>query len=134
MDPKNLIKKANLTFASKFIWFFVCHRESPITTDNILTWDRAFLVEAMVAGFEIDFMKLLIYIIHDRAFKDFNSCPFACMIFQLCRNVGVPIWHIDVFHNRNGIVDIGLIRDEANMAAQRRGPRVYLQPLSENLR
>lgn len=30
-------------------------------------------------------------------------------------------------------MDIGLIRDEANVAKPRRGPRVELHPLSENL-
>lgn len=30
-------------------------------------------------------------------------------------------------------VDIVLFRDEANVAVPRRGPRVYVQPLGENL-
>ena len=55
------------------------------------------------------------------------------MIFQLYRDVGVPLWHCDVLLTPIGIVDIGLIKDETNVAAPRRGPRVDLQPLSENL-
>lgn len=55
------------------------------------------------------------------------------MIFQLRRDAGVPLWHCDVLRTPTGIVDIGLIRDEANVVAPQRGPRVHLKPLSENL-
>ena len=30
MDPRGLIKKANVTFAAKFIWVFVLHRLSQL--------------------------------------------------------------------------------------------------------
>lgn len=45
----------------------------------------------------------------------------------------MPICHCDALHTPTGTVDIGLIRDEANVAALRRRPRVELQPLSEKL-
>ena len=45
------------------------------------------------------------------------------MIFSLCRSVGEPILHIDQLKTLLGSVDIGLIRDEANELAPRRGPR-----------
>ena len=48
------------------------------------------------------------------------------------RDVEVPIWHRDTLLTPVGTVDIGLIRDEANVAATRRGPRVELHPVSEN--
>ena len=96
LDPRGLIKKVNLTFAAKFIWHLVRHCLFPTATDNILSWDRAVLVAAMVDVFEIDFARLLIYVIHERVFKASTTYPFACMTFQLCRNDGVPIWHIDV--------------------------------------
>ncbi len=57
--------------------------------DNILTWDREVLVAALVAGLEIDFEKLLLTVIYKRAFNTFPT----------------------------GKVGIGLIRDEANVAA-----------------
>ena len=43
---------------------------------NILTWDRAILVATTVAGQEIDFAKLLLAVIHERAFKTSNTYPF----------------------------------------------------------
>ena len=91
------------------------------------------MVAEMVAEFEIDYVRLLISVIHKRDFKASTTYPFACMIFQLCRNAGVPIWHIDVLHTPTGSVVIGLTRDEANEAALWRGPKVEVQPLGENL-
>ena len=55
------------------------------------------------------------------------------MIFSLCRSNGVPIWHIDQLKNPKGTVDIGLIRDDANELAPRRGPFPELPLLGENL-
>ena len=65
LDPKVFIRKANLTFTSKFFWLLVFHRLYPIAADNILTWDRAILVAAFVSGLKIDFSKLLISVIHE---------------------------------------------------------------------
>ena len=45
----------------------------------------------------------------------------------------MPILHINQLKTPLGTVDIGLIRDEANELAPRRGPRPELPPLSENL-
>ena len=55
------------------------------------------------------------------------------MIFSLCRSAGVPIWHVDQLKTPLGTIDIGLIRDEANELAPRRGPRPELPPLGKNL-
>ena len=43
------------------------------------------------------------------------------------------MWHIDVLKSPTGIVDIGLIWDEANKLAPNRGPRAEVQPLGESL-
>ena len=59
--------------------------------------------------------------------------PFPCMIFALCRPAGVPIWHIDQLKTPQGTVDVGLIKDEANELAPRRGPRPELPPLADDL-
>ena len=69
LDPRGLIKKANLRFAAKFIWLVILHRLSPTDANNILTWDRAILDGAMVTGFEIDISRLLLSVIHERDFK-----------------------------------------------------------------
>ena len=93
-EPKGAIKKANLTFTTKFLWLLVRHCLSPIVADNIVTWDRAVLM-AMIAGFEVDFARILQEVMHEREFTVTTTYPFPCMIFSLCRSAGVPIWHVD---------------------------------------
>ena len=105
----------------------------PTDADNIETWDRAVLMAAMIAGFEVDFAWLLQAVMHDRDFEVTSTYPFSCMIFSLCRSAGVPIWNIDKLKTPMGIVDIGLIRDEANELAPCTGPRQELPPLGENI-
>ena len=68
-EPKGAIKKANLTFMEKFLWFIVFHCLSPTAADNIVTWDRALLMAAMIADFEVDFAWLLQAVMHEKAFK-----------------------------------------------------------------
>ena len=59
LEPKGSIKKANLIFTTKFLWLLVRHFLTPTAADNIVTWDRVVLMEAMIAGFEVDFTWLL---------------------------------------------------------------------------
>ena len=132
-EPKGAINKAKLTFTVKFLWLLVRHCLSPTAADNIVTWDRAVLMAAIIAGFEVDFTWLLQAVMHGRAFKVTTIYPFPCMIFALCRTAGVPIWHIDQLKTPQGTVDVGLIRDEANEFAPRRGPRPELPPLADDL-
>ena len=110
-DPKEATKKANLTFTAKFLWLIVSHCLSPTAADNIITWDRAVLMAAMIAGFEVDFTWLLLAVMHDRAFKVITTYPFPCIIFSLYRSTGMPIWHVDQLKTPQGTVDVGLIRD-----------------------
>ena len=58
-EPKGVIKKVNLTFTAKFLLLIVRHCLSPTDADNIVTWDQAVLMAAMIAGFEVDFVWLL---------------------------------------------------------------------------
>ena len=87
LDPRGIIKKANPTFVAKFFWLLVRHCISPTNVDNILTWDRAVLVAALVVGLEIDYAKVLITVIPKRALKTSTTYPFASLIFQFCRKV-----------------------------------------------
>ena len=112
LDPKGLIKKANLTFTTKIYWLLIHHRLSPMATNNILTLDRALVVASLVAGLEIDFVKLLILVIHERTFKSSTTYPFVCLIFHLFRDARVPVWHYDTLQTQGWTVDIGLIRDK----------------------
>ena len=132
-EPKRAIKKANLTFTTMFLWLIVRHCLSPTAADNIVTWVRAVLMVAMIAGFEVDFAWLLQEFMHERAFKVTTTYPFPFMIFSLCRSAGVPIWHVDQLKTPLGIVDVGLIRDEGNELAPRRGPRPEMPPLGDIL-
>uniref|UniRef100_M1DAM0 Integrase core domain containing protein n=1 Tax=Solanum tuberosum TaxID=4113 RepID=M1DAM0_SOLTU len=122
--PQLGIRKATLNFAAKFFWLLVHNRVSPTKTDNQLTWDRAVMVAILVAGVEIDFACMLLAEIHERPFKTSTTYPFLCLIFQLCRDSGVPIWHCDRLIHPTRALDIGLIRDEENVAAPRREPQV----------
>ena len=45
----------------------------------------------------------------------------------------MPIWHVDQLKTPQGTVDVGLIIDEANELAPRRGPRPELPPLADDL-
>uniref|UniRef100_M1DYZ9 Integrase core domain containing protein n=1 Tax=Solanum tuberosum TaxID=4113 RepID=M1DYZ9_SOLTU len=127
------IKKATLTSVAKFLWLLVRNRISPTKADNALTWDRAVMVATFVAGFEINFTRMLILEIHERVFKAFTTYPFPCLIFQLCKYSGVPIWHCDKLIRPTGTLDIGLIRDEANVAAPRKEPHVDVLPMGADL-
>ncbi|KAG5580958.1 hypothetical protein H5410_051585 [Solanum commersonii] len=68
---------------------------SPTKANNQLTWDRAVMVAALVVGVDIDFVRMLLAEIHEKAFKTSTTYPFPCLIFQLCKDFGVPIWHCD---------------------------------------
>lgn len=101
-----IIKKANLTFVTKFFLLLVPNHLYPTAADNILTWDRAVLITALVAGLEIDVAQFLISIIHEKDFKFCTTYSFPCMIFQLCRDAEVPIWRRDVLRAPTGKVNI----------------------------
>jgi len=90
--------------------------------DNIVTLDIAVMVAALVAGLDINFPRLLLGELHEKTFKTTTIYPFPCMIFQLCRDAGVPIWHCDKLVHATGTLDIRLIQDDTNVAAPRRGP------------
>ena len=81
----------------------------------------------------MDFVWLLQAVMHERPFKVTSTYPFPCIVFALCRSVGVPIWHIDQIKSPSSSIDIGLIRDEANELAPHRGPHPKVPLLGENL-
>ncbi|KAG5572101.1 hypothetical protein H5410_061867 [Solanum commersonii] len=131
--PRLGIRKATLTFVAKFFWLLVRNRVSPTIADNQVMWDRAVMVAALVAGVEIDFARMLLAEIHERAFRTSTTYPFPCLIFQLCRDSRVPIWHCDRLVHPIGALDIDLIRDEANVAAPRKEPQAEVPPLGTDL-
>lgn len=54
-----MIKKATLTFASKFWWLLVHYRQCLTIVDNVLTQDGASLIASMMAGYNIDFVAII---------------------------------------------------------------------------
>uniref|UniRef100_M1DKM7 Integrase core domain containing protein n=1 Tax=Solanum tuberosum TaxID=4113 RepID=M1DKM7_SOLTU len=80
------IWKTTLNLVATFFGLLVRNRVSPTKDDNALTWDRAVMVAALVAGFEIDFVCMLLAEIHERTFRSTTTLPFSCMNFQLCRD------------------------------------------------
>ena len=133
MEREGVIWKANLTFRAKFLLLIVRNCLFPTAADNIVTWDRAVWMAAMIVGFEVDFAWLLQAVMHESAFKVTTTYPFPCMVFALSRSASVPNWHIDQIKTPLGTVDIDLIRDEANELDPHRGPRPEVPPLGENL-
>ncbi|KAG5576597.1 hypothetical protein H5410_056731 [Solanum commersonii] len=131
--PRLGIQNATLNFVAKFFWLLVRNKVSPTKADNQLTWDRAMMVAALVARVYIDFACMLLAEIHERAFKTSTTYHFPCLIFQLCRDSGVSIWHCDRLVHPRGTLDIGLIGDEANMAVPRRKPQIEVLPLGADL-
>uniref|UniRef100_M1DTQ1 Integrase core domain containing protein n=1 Tax=Solanum tuberosum TaxID=4113 RepID=M1DTQ1_SOLTU len=108
-------------------------RVYPTQEDNVLTWDRAVMVVALVVGFEIDFDRMLIAEIHERDFRATTTLPFPYLIFQLCRVVGVPLWHCDKLVQANKTLDIDLIGDEANIDVLQRETHVEVSSLGLDL-
>uniref|UniRef100_M1DWJ5 Integrase core domain containing protein n=1 Tax=Solanum tuberosum TaxID=4113 RepID=M1DWJ5_SOLTU len=74
--PRLGIRKATSNFVAKFFWLLVRNRVSPTKVDNQLTWDKAVMAAALVAGVEIDFARMLLAEIHERAFKTSTTYPF----------------------------------------------------------
>ncbi|KAG5594863.1 hypothetical protein H5410_036095 [Solanum commersonii] len=107
--PRLGIRNATLNFVAKFFWLLVRNRVSPTKADNQVIWDRAVMVAALVARVEIDFARMLLAEIHERAFRTSTTYPFPCLIFHLCRDSGVPIWHCDRLVHPIGALDIDLI-------------------------
>ena len=89
-ETKRAIRKANLTFMAKFLWLIVRHCLSPTAADNIVTWDRTVLMEAMIATFEVDFTWLLQAVMQERALKVTTTYPLS-FILSLSRVVAMPL-------------------------------------------
>ena len=75
----------------------------------------------LVAGFEIDDARVLITVIHERAFNTSTTYSFACLIFHLCREARVLIWNCDTLRGPKGAMNIGLIKNYSNVAHHEEG-------------
>ncbi|WMV50460.1 hypothetical protein MTR67_043845 [Solanum verrucosum] len=127
------IRKATLSFAMKFLWLLVRTRLSATQADDVVTWDRAVMIAAIMAGLELYYSRILIVEIYDRDFRTTTNLPFPCLIFHLCMEFLVPIWHCDKFLEGTKTVDIDLIRDDVNLAAPWGEPQVDVPQLGAYL-
>lgn len=91
LEPRRVIKKANLLVTAKFIWLLVHQCLSPIAADNINTRDREALVAAFVAGFDMYIPGLLLASIYERVFMATTTYHFPCLIFELCGSATLPV-------------------------------------------
>ena len=57
-------KRGTLTFVAKIFLLLVQNLISPTKADNALTWDRVVMVASLVAGFEINFSRMVNAEIH----------------------------------------------------------------------
>lgn len=80
-----------LNFVAKLFWLLDQNKVSPTKDNKILKWDRAFMVKELLVGLEIDFVRMMLEEIHKRVFKSSTTYPFHCLIFQMSRDVRVPI-------------------------------------------
>ena len=114
--PQLGIRKTTLNFASKFLWLLVRNRVSRTKVDNQFTWDRAVMIAALVVGVKIDFARILLAEIHE-GIQDLHYLPLSMFDFFNCAG-----WYCDGLIHPTGALDIGLIRDEANLVEPRREP------------
>uniref|UniRef100_M1DW71 Integrase core domain containing protein n=1 Tax=Solanum tuberosum TaxID=4113 RepID=M1DW71_SOLTU len=74
--PSLGIRKATLSFSMKFFLLLVRNRLSQTQADNVVTWDQVLMIATILAGLEIDFARILIEEIHEKAFKTTTTLPF----------------------------------------------------------
>lgn len=64
------------------------HCLSPISTNNMLTWDRVILIISLIVGLDIDFARWIQAEIHERAFQKFTILLFPSLVQTLCYAIG----------------------------------------------
>lgn len=75
-----VIKKVVLYFTIMF-WYLIVHYQLCSTvTDNLLYWDDATLIASIAIGFDIDFMAIIRYEMHEKVFGETSTLPFPCLV------------------------------------------------------
>lgn len=59
--------------------------------------------------------------------------PFPCLIFHICREAIVLVWHCDQLIQVTKIVDVGMIKDDANPTAPRKGIQIDLPSWGDDI-
>lgn len=113
--------QATLSFAAKVWWSIIRSRLSPTQGDNVVTWDRAVMLTSLLATLEIYFYQIIIAEIHERAFLKTTTMPFPYLIVCICREATVQVWHCDKLVEVRKTVNVGLVKDDVNPMAPRKG-------------
>lgn len=66
-----------------FFWILVSHRLSATQADNVVIYDKAVIVNVLVAGLEIVFARMLISVIHERGVLDLYYLPLYMYYFVI---------------------------------------------------
>uniref|UniRef100_M1DAV3 Putative plant transposon protein domain-containing protein n=1 Tax=Solanum tuberosum TaxID=4113 RepID=M1DAV3_SOLTU len=82
--------------------------------NNHLTLERAVMIARLMAGHEFNIAQVIIAEIHEREFRKTTTLLFPFLIFMLCTEATVLVYHIDQYIEVTKTVDVDLIRDEAN--------------------
>lgn len=90
------------------------------------------MVEPLVAGLEIDFVRMMFEEIQERAFKTSTTYPLHVDLSEMqgCLSDNMAC---DTLIYLTRTLDTGLIKDEDNVAAPHTRPRVKVPPLGKNL-
>lgn len=71
-----MIKKALLTFASKFWLLLIRYRLCPTASDNLLTWEGPTFTASMMVGYDINLAAIFQSEIYERAFREVATFYF----------------------------------------------------------
>ncbi|KAF3666468.1 hypothetical protein FXO37_10536 [Capsicum annuum] len=80
IEGQGVIKKVALNYSAKFWWMVVRYVLYSTSADNLLTWDGVALIASLMASYDIDFVSILRYEIHERDFSEMTTLPFPCLV------------------------------------------------------
>lgn len=75
-----MIKKMALNFVVKFWWLLVNYHLCSTIMENLLTWDSATCIAIIEAGYDIDFVAIIRYDLHERAFRVMTKLLFSFLV------------------------------------------------------
>lgn len=65
-----------INFTANFLWTVAYFELYPTATDNLFTWDCTALIMILIGGYEIEFVAIIRYELHERTFGDLTILLF----------------------------------------------------------
>lgn len=120
----DLIVKAHISLWAKFWWSTIRWCIQTTFTDNVIILKRSILLANILAGYEIDWARIISEQIHESTVQMNTSLLFPVLIHQLCSAAGVSIdAHWDQHIEATFTMDPSLIKaDENTVALPRAAP------------